>query len=211
MNAQPSSLARRAGFFSAGLCAALLLAACASPPPPAPPKPIESPTSRGPILQIEQTPRGVQIVLPSVVLFEVGKSSFNSSEAGPYLDRVARLLTSKTDKRVTVEGHTDADGTAALNEALSKARATAVAGALQQRGLQGARVDTAGFSFNRPVASNATDEGKRLNRRVEILVLDEKVETITAGEPAGSFESAWARLKGLIESGAVKPVEGSKS
>jgi hypothetical protein len=73
-----------------------------------------------------------------------------------------------------------------------------------------ARVDTSGFSFNRPVASNATDEGKRLNRRVEIIVLDEKVEALTAGEPAGSFEAAWARLKDLIQSGAVKPVEGVK-
>jgi outer membrane protein OmpA-like peptidoglycan-associated protein len=189
----------------------LLIVGCAAPPPPPPPPPpVESPTSRGPVLQIQQLDRGVQIVLPSVVLFEVGKSSFNVTEAAPYLDRVARLLTTKTDKRVSVEGHTDADGTAAFNDGLSKARAAAVAEALTQRGLQTVRVNTSGFSFNRPVASNATDEGKRLNRRVEIIVLEEKVAALTAGEPAGSFEAAWSRLKDLIESGAVKPVEGVK-
>ena len=71
-------------------------------------------------------------------------------------------------------------------------------------------MDFAGFSFNRPVASNATDEGKRLNRRVELIVLDEKVATFTAGEPSGAFESAWAKLKALVEQGLVKPVEQAK-
>jgi len=192
------------------LSLALVVAGCASPPPPPPPRPVESPTSRGPILQIEQLDRGVQIVLPSVVLFDVNKATFNTAEAGPYLDRVARLLTTKTQKAVAVEGHTDSDGSAALNDSLSKARAAAVAEALLARGVQAARVSTAGYSFNRPVASNATEAGKRLNRRVEIIVLDEKVAMLTAGEPEGSFESAFARLKALVDSGQVKPAEATK-
>ena len=76
------------------LSLAVLAAGCASPPPP--PPPVESPTSRGPILQIEQLDRGVQIVLPSVVLFGVNKATFNSVQVGPYLDHVARLLRTKT-------------------------------------------------------------------------------------------------------------------
>jgi outer membrane protein OmpA-like peptidoglycan-associated protein len=159
---------------------------------------------------VEQLERGVLIVLPSVVLFDVNKSSFNMAEAGPYLERVARLLTTKTDKKVAVEGHTDSDGSAALNDALSKARATAVADALATRGVEGARIVTAGFSFNRPVASNATEDGKRLNRRVEIIVLDEKVAALTAGEPEGSFESAFAKLRQMVEAGLVKPAEASR-
>lgn len=190
------------------LSLALVAAGCASPPPP--PRAVESPTSRGPILQIEQLDRGVQIVLPSVVLFDVNKATFNGAEAGPYLDRVARLLTTKTQKAVAVEGHTDSDGPAPLNDSLSKARAAAVAEALLARGVQAPRVSTAGYSFNRPVASNATEAGKRLNRRVEIIVLDEKVAMLTAGEPDGSFESAFARLKALVESGQVKPAEAAK-
>jgi len=192
------------------LVAGALLAGCAARTSAPTPVVAAPPTYTGPVLQIQQIDRGVQIVLPSVVLFEVNKSSFNLAEAAPYLDRIAGLLTRKTDKRVSVEGHTDSDGSAALNDALSKARAAAVADALGERGVQRGRLDTSGFSFNRPVASNATEEGKRLNRRVEIIVLDEKVAALTAGEPAGSFEAAWSQLKSLVERGLVKPAESGK-
>jgi outer membrane protein OmpA-like peptidoglycan-associated protein len=186
-------------------CCAALLTACAAPPPAPAPAPPTVQASPPPRLLIEQLERGVQIVLPSVVLFAVGKADLGSPEAGPYLERVAQLLSTKTNKPISVEGHTDADGAAALNDALSKARAKTVADALGARGVAPGRLSTAGYSYNRPAASNATDEGKRLNRRVEVIVLDEKVENITAGEPAGSFESAWARVKDLIDRGLVKP------
>lgn len=183
--------------------AAVFLAGCATKPAPKP--------YTGPVLQIEQLDRGVQITLPSTVLFKVGDSSFNASESGPYLDRVADLLTRKTDKKVSVEGHTDSDGSATLNDTLSKARAQAIADALLARGVKADRLSTVGYSFNRPIASNATDDGKRLNRRVELIVLDEKVATMTQGEPAGAFGSAWAQLKDLVDRGLVKPVDGAAS
>lgn len=185
--------------FALALVGTTFLTACSTPAPVAP-------AAKPPVLQIEQIDRGVQIVLPSVVLFEVGKADLTAAEAGPYMDRVAQLLTTKTNKSVSVEGHTDADGSAALNDTLSKARAKTLADALTARGVAAARIVTAGYSFNRPAASNATEEGKRLNRRVEVIVLDEKVQTLTEGEPAGSFESAWARMKDLVDRGLVKPV-----
>lgn len=197
------------------LSAALL--GCSSPkPPPMPPaakvEPAPPPPPYvGPVLQLEQTDRGVQIVLPSVVLFDVNKASFNLAVAGPYLDRVAGLLNSKTTKSMLVEGHTDSDGSTALNAELSKARAAAVADALQSRGVSASRLSNKAYGAGRPVASNATEDGKRLNRRVEIIVLDERVENLTAGEPAASFESAWANLKSLIDRGLVKAVPGIKS
>jgi outer membrane protein OmpA-like peptidoglycan-associated protein len=174
------------------------LAACSTPAPVVEARKI-------PVLQIEQIERGVQIVLPSVVLFEVGKAEINVNAASPYLDRVAQLLTTKTSKSISVEGHTDSDGSAALNETLSLSRAQNLASALAARGVASGRISTAGFSFNRPAASNATEEGKRLNRRVEVIVLDEKIGVITAGEQAGAFESAWARMKDLMDKGLVKP------
>lgn len=194
-----------AGVRLAALVCTFVLSGCATPPPPPPP-----PVYAGPVLQIEQTERGVLMVLPGTVLFEVNQSAFREAVARPYLDRLADLVTRKSTKRLAIEGHTDADGSAVLNDALSKARATAVADAMVARGVQRERIDIAGYSFNRPVASNATDEGKRLNRRVEMIVLDETVGNITAGEPAGAFESAFARLKQLVESGQVRPVEASK-
>ena len=156
---------------------------------------------------MDQVDRGAVIFLPSLVLFDAGKATFNTSEAAPYLDRVARLLTTKTQKAVSVEGHTDSDGSASLNDTLSKARAAAVSEALSSRGVAGSRLSTRGYSYNRPMASNTTEEGKRQNRRVEIVVLDETVAALAQGEPTGSFESAWARLKSLVESGQIKPVE----
>ena len=190
---------------STSAVAAIFLAACAS-------KPVEAPKPyTGPVLQIEQLDRGVQITLPSTVLFKVGDSSFNATESGPYLDRVADLLTRKTGKNVSVEGHTDSDGSAALNDALSRARAQAISDALRARGVKAERLATVGYSFNRPIASNATEDGKRLNRRVELIVLDEKVATMTQGEPAGAFDSAWAKLKDLIDRGLVKPADGAAS
>lgn len=190
------------------LGACLWLAACQSTPPAAPTPAAEAPYS-GAVLAVDQTERGVQIVLPGSVLFESGKASFQAAEAAPFLDRVAQLLLTRTDKRVAVEGHTDTDGSASLNEQLSLARARAVADALSTRGVPAARLEAAGFSFRRPVASNNTEDGKRLNRRVELVVLGEQLSTLTAHEPAGAFESAWARLRSLIEQGRVQAPEAA--
>ena len=77
------------------------------------------------------------------------------------------------------------------------------------RGVDAKRLTTQGYSLNRPVASNATDEGRKLNRRVEVVILEEKVENITKGEAPNAFESAWERLKNMMDSGLVKAV-GSK-
>ena len=178
----------------------LALSACQTPPPaPAP--------YSGPVLPIEQSERGVQIFLPNSVLFEVGKSALSLKDSGPYLDRVADLLKNKTKNAVSLEGHADSTGSATLNQSLSEDRARAVAVALTERGVPKERLQTAGFSFNRPVASNTTEDGRKLNRRVEVVILDEKVENITQGEPANAFSSAWAQLKSLIDQGLVKPAE----
>lgn len=174
----------------------LLLSACQTTPP-----------YTGPVLPIEQSERGVQIFLPSNVLFDVGKASLSDQGANPYLDRVASLLKTKTQKAVALEGHADNTGNDETNQTLSTERAATIARALEQRGVPASRLTTAGFAARRPVASNATEEGRRLNRRVELIILDEKVETITRGEPANAFSSAWGELKRLVEQGVVKPVE----
>ena len=186
---------------SAGVAGVVLaLSACQTPPPaPAP--------YSGPVLPIEQSERGVQIFLPNSVLFEVGKSALSLKDSGPYLDRVADLLKNKTKNAVSLEGHADSTGSATLNQSLSEDRARAVAVALTDRGVPKERLQTAGFSFNRPVASNTTEDGRKLNRRVEVVILDEKVENITKGESPNAFSSAWAQLKSLIDQGLVKPAE----
>ena len=188
--------------------AAVALQACQTPPPPAPP-PAPAPVAvyTGPTLPIEQSDRGVQIFLPSAALFETGKSDLNVAESEAYLRRVTQILNTKTVNKIQLEGHTDTVGSAASNQTLSEARAKSVREALVKLGIAPERISTAGYAFNRPVASNATEEGRKLNRRVELLIVDEKVENITRGEPANAFESAWANLKKMIDQGLVKPVE----
>ena len=192
------------------LLAPLLLAAlvgCAStPPPPPPPAPEPAPVAKpSVVLPIAQLDRGVQIVLPDTVLFQSGKAELNIIAAAPYLDRIAVLLTTKTEKLIAVEGHTDSQGAAALNQKLSDQRADAVAGALIARGIPAARVSKRGLSFSQPAAPNDVEAGRRLNRRTELIVIDETVANITKGEPANSFEDAAARVKAALEAGAGKP------
>lgn len=191
---------------SAHLLAVLVLAAlagCASAPPPPPPAP--APVAKpSVVLPISQLDRGVQIVLPDSVLFDSGKAELNSTAAAPYLDRIAVLLTTKTEKLIAVEGHTDNVGAAALNQKLSEQRADAVAAALISRGVPAARVSKRGLSFTQPTAPNDVEAGRRLNRRTELIVIDETVANITRGEPANSFEDAAARVKAALEAGAGK-------
>lgn len=188
-------------FVCTGLVA-LMLAACQTTPTP--------PAYSGPTLAIEQSERGVQIFLPSNALFESGKSSLNPSLAGPYIERLAQLLNGKTANRIALEGHTDTIGTLNFNQQLSEARALSIKTGLVKAGVAAERMDTVGFAFNRPVASNATEEGRQLNRRVEVIILGEKVENITKGESNSAFSSAWGKLKTLIDQGVVKPVEPNK-
>lgn len=182
-----------------GATLSIALAACQTPP--AAPE-----AYTGPVIPIEQGERGVQLFLPSTVLFESGSAEFKAREAAPYLQRMAVLVQTKTDKKISIEGHADNVGTPTVNQTLSEARAASVRKALVDAGVAPERMVTQGFSFNRPIASNATESGRALNRRVELTILDEQVANITRGEPANAFSSAWAQLKALVDSGAVQPV-----
>jgi outer membrane protein OmpA-like peptidoglycan-associated protein len=69
-----------------------------------------------------------------------------------------------------VEGHTDSTGTDATNQKLSLERATAVKTFLKTQGVDEARITATGIGSERPVAPNATPEGRAKNRRVEIVI-----------------------------------------
>lgn len=180
----------------------LALSGCASKPVEVAPAPVAAAPKA--VIAIDQTPRGVQIPLPNTVLFQFGKADLNEGAAAPYLDKIAALLKSKSTKPVAIEGHTDNVGTLPSNQAISEARAKVVQAALLSRGVPAERLKAEGFAFQRPVVSNSNEEGRAMNRRVEIIILDEKVENITAGEPANAFESAFAKLKAMVDAGLVK-------
>lgn len=178
--------------FTSLLASALLLTACASAPKSAEPPPAVR-------LAIAQTERGVMIWLPDNVLFDFGKADLNTTESGPYLDRVVQLLKDKTTHNVALEGHTDSVGSAAANKALSEKRATVVRDALLARGLPKERTQVTGLGEEKPIAPNDSELGRKLNRRVELIILGETVENLTRGEPANAFEAAFDKLRDQLE------------
>jgi outer membrane protein OmpA-like peptidoglycan-associated protein len=93
-------------------------------------------------------------------------------ESDATLDVVAGLLRQDPALRLLVEGHTDATNTDAYNLDLSERRARAVVAALVKRGADGGRLQAKGFGKSRPVADNATAQGRALNRRVEVSLLE---------------------------------------
>lgn len=119
-------------------------------------------------LKAEQTARGMVITLGNV-LFATGRSELLPG-AMDSIDRLAAYLTSAPRKTVRIEGHTDNTGSEQTNQRLSRERAEAVRNALMARGIDGQRITAAGLASSRPVASNATAEGRQQNRRVEIII-----------------------------------------
>jgi outer membrane protein OmpA-like peptidoglycan-associated protein len=89
------------------------------------------------------------------------------------LDRIAEILGRYAGRDIEVAGHTALAGTAAGREKLSAERASAVADYLIGRGTRNAgQVIIRAYGAERPAADNATEEGRRRNRRVEITILE---------------------------------------
>ena len=112
----------------------------------------------------------IKLNLPDGVTFDFGKANLKS-QFYPALDNVASTLAEYNQTIVEVSGHTDSVGSDAANQTLSVQRANAVGNYLIGRGLVRERFEIVGFGETRPVASNDTDSGRALNRRVEIRVL----------------------------------------
>jgi len=119
---------------------------------------------------VKQEPRGMVITLSGGVLFVSGKSELLPT-AQAKLAQVAEALTKEDpDSRIVVEGHTDSQGSADLNQSLSTARAESVRSFLITRGVAADRISAVGLAFSRPIADNKSAEGRANNRRVEIIV-----------------------------------------
>lgn len=112
-----------------------------------------------------------RISLAADVLFEFDRAVVRP-EFTAELDAAAELLLANPDVTVRIDGHTDNVGTLEYNQGLSERRAEAVAAYLAAAGVDRGRMTVAGFSFTQPVADNATPEGRALNRRVEIDLID---------------------------------------
>jgi len=125
-------------------------------------------------MQASQTPRGIVLTLDDV-LFDTGKAQLKTG-ATRSIDQIAAFLKENPDRRVQVEGFTDSQGADDYNLELSQSRADSVAMAIIQRGVDAQRVRALGYGEGYPVASNASAGSRQLNRRVEIIVSNDKSE-----------------------------------
>ena len=119
-------------------------------------------------LQAEKTDRGMVMTLGDV-LFETGKADLMPGAMNT-INRLAQFMKQYPDKKLQIEGHTDSTGSASFNLRLSEERANAVRTVLLAEGVSSSRMETTGFGLGKPVATNATAEGRQRNRRVEIVI-----------------------------------------
>lgn len=102
------------------------------------------------------------------ILFETGKTDL-VDDSYPELDRLVDLLERNPKMEIMINGHTDSQGNEEANKLLSEARAKAVFDYLIEKGI-GNEIDFKGYGSVKPVSSNTTEEGRKLNRRVEFEV-----------------------------------------
>jgi outer membrane protein OmpA-like peptidoglycan-associated protein len=78
-------------------------------------------------------------------------------------------LKGDTSASINIEGHTSSEGTTAYNQTLSQNRANAVVADLVKRGISNKRIGALGVGEVRPIASNNDENGRAMNRRVEVV------------------------------------------
>jgi OOP family OmpA-OmpF porin len=117
-----------------------------------------------------------------LLTFETGSAKIVGDPRGA-LAEVAALITQYPETTVVIEGHTDDRGPSAYNLKMSKLRAEAVANVLvTDLGIDAARVSAKAFGETKPIATNATKEGRERNRRVVAVVLPVKSPTAAADQ-----------------------------
>jgi outer membrane protein OmpA-like peptidoglycan-associated protein/FtsZ-binding cell division protein ZapB len=116
--------------------------------------------------------QGLMTIVPGGLLFAINSEAVQES-AHDTLAKVAELISVYDDRKVLIVGHTDAVGDAAYNKQLSERRAELVKQFFVDNfDVEEDRLSTQGFGEERPIASDATREGRRANRRVEVLILN---------------------------------------
>jgi outer membrane protein OmpA-like peptidoglycan-associated protein len=130
------------------------------------------------ILETRREARGL-IVNLSDVLFDFNKASLKPGAREKLSKLAGILLAYPGGYRIEIEGHTDAIGSEEYNLKLSQARAESVCEYLKQSSIAADRIIAVrGFGKSKPVASNDSDQGRQVNRRVEIIIADAELSRL---------------------------------
>ena len=119
--------------------------------------------------KVERVGEGIDVTFDSGLLFDFDSDKIRSA-AATNLTELARSLNKFGDSNLLIVGHTDSQGDDAYNQGLSDRRARSASAYLQGQGVPATRVSTSGKGESEPVATNATDEGRQKNRRVEVAI-----------------------------------------
>jgi OOP family OmpA-OmpF porin len=125
--------------------------------------------------------------MPGVIEFETGKATFKAGgesektllQLKQYLDENPRVT------KLRIEGHTDNVGAAPANEQLSGERALTIKKFMVEKGVTKDRLIAVGFGQNRPVADNASEEGRAKNRRTEFRIAELSGKPYLGKDPTG--------------------------
>ena len=123
---------------------------------------------------VTTTDTEVRIVLSDTVTFDTGSDRLNL-EGARIIENLGRSLSENDQFSVNIVGHTDNVGDPLRNQDLSERRATSVANIIVSEGIDAANVSIGGRGDSAPIASNANEEGRRLNRRVEITLAPKRL------------------------------------
>jgi outer membrane protein OmpA-like peptidoglycan-associated protein len=133
------------------------------------------------------------ITLLEPIQFEYNRATIKPVSY-PILDEVVILMKARPEIAIGVYGHSDNKGGKAYNLKLSQARAAACLDYLVKHGVEQKRLQSEGYGPDKPVADNATEEGRAKNRRVEFKVVEgldgEESEDATDAAPEGAGEGA---------------------
>ena len=119
-------------------------------------------------LQAKQTERGTLVTFGDV-LFDHDQSDLKPAGVRD-VQKLADFLNENPERKIVVEGYTDSTGADAYNLRLSERRAESVRRALTRAGVDMQRIQTVGYGKQYPVASNGSNSGRAMNRRVEVTV-----------------------------------------
>lgn len=119
--------------------------------------------------KVERVGEGIQVTFESGLLFDFDSDRIRP-DAAKNFQELANSLKKFGNSNLLIVGHTDSQGEDAYNMNLSQRRANSASAYLQSLGVPASRISTAGRGETEPVASNDTDAGRQLNRRVEVAI-----------------------------------------
>jgi outer membrane protein OmpA-like peptidoglycan-associated protein len=156
------------------------------------------------VLETRDTDRGLVVNMPDV-LFAIGQYELKPA-ARERLARISGILLAYPDLRLEIDGFTDATGSEEFNQKLSEKRAGVVRDYLVDAGVPINNVIAKGMGESNPIADNATSAGRKLNRRVEMVVSGDVIGTAIGTQPTSAPDPNAPPAAAPAAAPAVAPV-----